>query len=172
MIRYRNEFFVEPEFIFKLLYGFVAMQLGSIAYEKKKEIEESHRGFIFIALSMISIGGFLGTKLLIERIHFFVKVQFLTQLFGVVFAISALVAGIYFENQIKKFMKTILGRLLGIISKSSLEIYLIQFPIIAYCRSLPFPINLLLILICTILVAFVIHRISELVYRKLVRVTK
>ncbi len=163
-MRYRDEFFVEPEVCFRILYGFIAMMCGSLIYDMREIVALSKYGYLFIIISILSCMGFLSTKFLIDRIALMIKLQFLTQVFGVTFAIFALMAGMFYEKKIQIFMRTVMGKILSVVSKCSLEVYLIQFPIISMLKPLMFPLNLVAILVCTITSAFFIHIVSEKIY--------
>lgn len=160
IINYRNEFFVEPDVWFKPLYGFIAMMLGSLVYDNREKLEASGRGALFITGSVLCCGGFLVTKLLVNRISFFMSIQFMTQVFSVAFAVLALCAGICCEKKLKGFMQTVPGKAFGLISCASLEIYLVQIAIIRYLRVFAFPINLLLIIAAIAVCAFAVHFVS------------
>lgn len=165
--RYRDEFFVEPEIGFRLLYGFIAMMIGSLIYDyKNNEILKSRRA-IWLCLGVASCGGFLMTKLLLNRIQILMRFQFMTQVFGVAFAVFMMLAGIGYEMEIQKVVKTRTGRVIKLISACSLEIYLVQFAIIGYLKRIMFPVNLIVILVATMGTAYLIHRLSNIVSRKI-----
>ena len=160
-VRYRNEFFVEPEVWFRAIYGFIAMLLGSIVYDIKDKIEKLRHGYPYIVSSVLFCAAFLGAKFFMNRFDILLKLQFITQVSGVGFAFFAIVSGVYFEKQISRFMKTLLGKATGLISKCSLEIYLVQFSVIYYLKFLVFPLNFVLICIVTVLCAFAVHFVSD-----------
>lgn len=167
-VRFRNEFFVEPEIWFRALYGFIAMLIGSLIYDNKgsKLIKSKRLLSLLMAVSMC--GGFLITKLLMNRIPILINLQFMTQVFGVAFAAFMMLAGIGYEEEIKKLMGTMLGKLIGIISTCSLEIYLVQFAIIFYMKEIMFPINLIAIVLIVIGTAFVVHQVSNMINKVLI----
>ena len=92
----------------------------------------------------------------------------MTQVFGVAFAAFMMLAGIGYEEEIKKLMGTMLGKLIGIISTCSLEIYLVQFAIIFYMKEIMFPINLIAIVLIVIGAAFVVHQVSNMINKVLI----
>lgn len=172
VFRYKNEFFVEPEIGFRLLYGFIAMMIGSVIYDHKDNEELKSKKILWFILGICSCGGFLFMKLFMNRIHVFLKIQFMTQAFGVAFATFMMLAGLGYEKTIRKFMKTWTGKILGIISSCSLEVYLVQFAIIRYLKNLSFPINLVLILAAMMGTAYVIHMASKKIYNVLLQICK
>ena len=167
LLHYKNSFFVEPEVGFRVLYGFIAMLLGAIVFIKRDAVA-AKRGWIYMVLSALSCIGFLGAKLLINRISIAMKLQFMTQVFGVSFAIFALIAGLCYEEKIAIFLSSKLGALIGMISKCSLEVFLVQFAIIDFLKPLAFPVNILLIIVAILLVAWVVHIVSDKIYKTLV----
>ena len=167
LVMYRDEFFVEPEIMFRALYGFTGMMIGSLTYNRRISICESKKGLLFLGSSIICCCGFLGIKLLMNRVGIVMKLQFMTQVFSVGFATFALFTGLCYEEKIKYFMKSIPGKIIGIISMCSLEVYLVQFPIIDYFRHVAFPANLILIIVTTILTAWIVHIVSNRLYKTL-----
>ena len=169
MVRYRNDFFVEPEIRFRLLYGFIAMTLGSLIFEHRDNQKVKSRRAIWLFLGASSCGGFLFTKLLLNKISALMRFQFLTQVFGVAFAAFMLLAGLGYEKKIQTFMKTRIGKIVEVISGCSLEIYLVQFAIIGYLKNIVFPVNIVVIVITIVGIAYLINRLSGLAYRKVIK---
>lgn len=167
IVRYRNEFFVEPEIGFRILYGFVAMMIGSLIFDHKDSDKLKLRRVIWLLLGVISCGGFLFIKLFINRVPILMRFQFMTQVFGVAFAMFMMLAGLGYEKEIQTFMGTRIGRVVELISSCSLEIYLVQFVIIMYLKEMIFPINLIAILLVIVGVAYIVNRLSNLAYRKI-----
>lgn len=95
------------------------------------------------------------------------RFQFMTQVFGVAFAMFMMFAGLGYEKEIQSFMGTRIGRVVELISSCSLEIYLVQFVIIMYLKEMIFPINLIAILLVIVEVAYIVNRLSNLAYRKI-----
>lgn len=162
IITYRHEFFIDPEVGFRPIYGFVAMMLGSYAYENMEKIAASRKGVLYIIGAVLCCGGFTAVKLLArsDSFSFVLYFQFMTQVFSVLFAVFALFAGICYEEKLKGFMKTVPGKLFGFISKASLEIYLVQFAVIRSLRWMPFPLNFILITAVIAVCALVVHFVS------------
>ncbi len=169
IVRYRNEFFVEPEIGFRILYGFVAMMIGSLIFDHKDSDKLKLRRKIWLLLGVVSCGGFLFIKLFINRVPILMHFQFMTQAFGVAFAMFMMLSGLGYEKEIQAFMGTRIGRAVELISSCSLEIYLVQFVIIMYLKEIIFPINLIAILLAIVGVAYIVNRLSHLAYRKIFR---
>lgn len=167
-IFYNDSFFVEPEIGFRWIYGFISMMLGSMIYSYRDRVLDGRRNKWTI-LAMASCGGFLAAKLCMTRISILLRVQFMTQLFGVGFAVFSLIAGIAYEKEITQMMKSHLGRLVAKVSECSLEIYLVQFPIIAMLKALVFPINFLAICSFIFGAASIIHNISREITMRMIK---
>ena len=163
-VRYRNEFFVEPEVGFRVLYGFIAMMIGSMIYDHKNDATLKSKRVIWLCLGVASCGGFLIIKLLLDRVQILMQFQFMTQVSGVAFAVFMILAGLGYETGIQRFMKTWPGRVVELISTCSLEVYLVQFAIINYMKGIVFPINLILIVALVLLSAYIVHRASRIIY--------
>ena len=56
LVRYRDEFFVEPEIIYRVIYGFIGMMIGSFMYDKK-ELYKSDNALFFMIMSIFCCGG-------------------------------------------------------------------------------------------------------------------
>ena len=172
VMQYRNEFFVEPELTFRLLYGFTAMLIGSLIYDHRNSNTFKTKRIMWLILGIGSCGGFLFVKLFINYgFLIFIKIQFITQVFGVAFALFMLLAGIGYENDIRKLMKTWIGKILRKVSTYSLDIYLVQFVIIYYLKNIIFPINFILITVLIFLSAMILHSLSNKINSKIELVT-
>ena len=119
-VRFRNEFFVEPEIWFRALYGFVAMLIGSLVYDHRESQAIKAKRLLLLIIALFMCGGFLFVKLLINRFSVLMGIQFMTQIFGVSFAAFMMLAGIGYEVEIRNLLKTKLGKMIGIISVCSL----------------------------------------------------
>jgi peptidoglycan/LPS O-acetylase OafA/YrhL len=172
ILRYRESFFVEPEVGFRLIYGFIAMMIGSIIYDEYNSERKSKSGSLWILLAVMSCVGFLASKIMMGRVEFVMKIQFITQVFGVAFATFSLMAGNSYEKQIQQFMKKKMGRLLSIISTCSLEIFLVQFAIIDFFKPLTFPVNFVLIIVGITGISYLIHLFSKPVFEFCVKKLK
>jgi peptidoglycan/LPS O-acetylase OafA/YrhL len=162
----KDGFFVEGEIKFRLIYGFAAMMLGSVVYRIHDSVFLHKSRRLFSCLSLLSLVAFLAMKFFMDYSSVLIRVQFLTEVFGVSFAVLLLIGGIGYADILDKFASIGLSRFLLLISKCSLEIFLVQFIFIAYLKSIVFPINIVLICVCIILSALVIHTISEKLYSR------
>ena len=149
------------------MYGFIAMMIGSLIFNHKDSEKLKARQAMWLLLGVVSCGGFLFMKLFLNRIPLLMYFQFLTQVFGVAFAIFMMLAGLGYEKKIQVFMKKRIGKVVKLISSCSLEIYLVQFAIIGYLKEIIFPINLAVILITIVGFVYLINRISNLAYIKI-----
>lgn len=167
-VRFRNEFFVEPEVWFRALYGFIAMLIGSLIYDNRESKLIKSKRLLSLLMAAFMCGSFLIMKLLMNRVSILIDFQFMTQVFGVAFAAFMMLAGIGYEEEIEKLMGTMIGKPIEIISKCSLEIYLVQFAIIHYMKKAVFPINFVAIVLSITGTAFVIHQVSNMTNKLLI----
>lgn len=163
----KSIFFVELVIWFRLMYGFIAMILGSMIRDAVDEGNVCSHSNLLLFAAVLCIIGFLGTKLLLNKAAIFMKLQFITQIFSVAFAWFVMRAAAVYEAAANRFLKTKIGLVVEWISKASLEIYLVQFAIIAYLRELNFPVNFILICLTIIAFATAIHYVAELLTRKI-----
>ncbi len=170
--RYRNEFFVEPEVGFRLLYGYIAMMIGSLIFDHKDNEKVKSRRAMQLLLGVASCGGFLFMKLFLNRVPMLMRFQFMTQVFGVAFAMFMMLAGLGYEQRIQVFMKTRIGKVVEFVSTCSLEIYLVQFVIIAYLKRIVFPVNLIVIGAIILVAAYMVHKVSQIIYVAMINAKK
>ncbi len=167
-----NDFFVEKIFDFRLFYGLVAAFIGTLLrqYIDKINSIQSKKGIMFIVISLLSMMGFLVTKVLISSgSAIALHLQFLTQLLSMIFAASLFVGIASFDIKLENIMKdTIAGKVVSIVGLSTLEIYLVQFVIISKIKSLIFPLNFVLIIISVIFVALILHIVCDGIYKKMI----
>ena len=157
-----NVFFVERHIIYLVLYGFVAMMIGSHILERRESYKDKNITYCII-IACLSIVGFLGIKLLINKNSILaLKLQFLTHIFSILFSIALMIAMLTKEGISERIIKErYIGKFLTIISSSTLEIYLVQYMIISYLKQLAFPINFIIICISIVTAGFGVHWISD-----------
>lgn len=172
IFEYRNEFFVELEVGFRLLYGFIAVLIGSLIYSFKDSEKLKGKRMLWLMFGLCSCGGFLFFKLFMNRIPVFIKLQFMTQFFCVAFAAFMMLASLEYEKEAQRFMKTRVGKMVGMVSACSLEIYLVQFAVIAYLKQLSFPVNFIVIVVGVLLIGKGIQTVSNLMLRQVFSCTK
>ena len=168
----KSSFFVEPVIWFRLLYGIIAMMIGSYIreyYDSEKE-KRNKSAVLYGGVGVLSLGAFLVVKLLLSRVDIIMQMQFLTQVFGVAFAAFSMLCGCNCEGLCKKVLSTRIGTVIGVISKNSLEIYLAQFAIIAYLKNIMFPVNLIAIVIAVVAAGAAVHSVSEKVIHKILKI--
>lgn len=78
VVRYKDEFFVEPEVGFRLLYEFISMMIGSILYDHKNSDRVKSKRLMSLFQGIASCGGFLFMKLFLNRVHLLMRFQFMT----------------------------------------------------------------------------------------------
>lgn len=114
-------------------------------------------------LSILFLSGsvllFLLIRVLEKKMGLY-EIEFLLPVTYLMFAVSAFSLFIEQEERVKKVTKSRFGWIIGKISASSIEAYYVQFFIIDTCKTLPFPCNLLLIVIGICVVAVFCHKVS------------
>jgi fucose 4-O-acetylase-like acetyltransferase len=118
----------------------------------------------------ICILGFLSVKILISRIDFIMRLQFLTQAFSVGFAYFAFKVLSAFEDFYKISKDKLWYKFISLIGALTLEIYFIQFMVISYFKDLVFPLNFLVIVFLIISLAYIINLVSSFIIRNVERV--
>lgn len=111
-------------------------------------------------------------KLLLNRVPMLMRFQFMTQVFGVAFAVFMMLAGLGYEQRIQVFMKTRIGKVVELVSTCSLEIYLVQFAIIGYLKEIVFPVNLIVIVAIILVAAYMVHKVSQVIYVAMINAKK
>lgn len=161
-----TEFFVEPTYIFRYLYGYFAMILGA---ELRYSNKEKSKWMGYLIISVLFVGAFLVTKIMINRNYYMMQLQFITQVVSVGFAFF-ITKGLYsIQNEIDKIKINfpVLAKSIQFIGKRTLEIYLVQFAIISLFKRFLFPINLLLIIGVTIILAHCVNYVSNIIVSKM-----
>lgn len=146
----RKVFFVERHFYFLVMYGIIAMILGSYIRENLHHITEYSicKSIILLLSSLLCIIGFLGIKLWIStESNLALQLQFLTQLFSLGFCTFILLGTSSHENVCRKVLESVpVGSVIQNIGGATLEIYLVQYVIInSFKERLIFPLNLVII---------------------------
>ena len=162
-------FFVEKQLIFRYLYGFIAMMIGAFIKSSNIVIEDKAKSISLVAISLFGIMGFLGIKLgTSEGIAIALFMQFLTQVFSILFATCVFVGLSYYNDKIERFMRnSVVGKLTYYISICTLEVYLVQFVLIANIKEIFFPLNFVLIIIAITFSALLLHVVSNNIYIKI-----
>ena len=164
-----KSFFVERHFYFLIMYGFIAMQIGNYLHDNILKIQnlEKKKITLYFVVSMLCVIGFLGMKLWIDtNSAIALNLQVLTQLFSFGFAGCLLLVLANFDTFIENFInKTIVGRMVHIISISTFEVYLIQYVIIYNLKDVLFPVNIILIIISITFCGYILHIISNSIYK-------
>lgn len=141
----------------------VCMLIG-IWLRKNYKIKASEHTLAYGVLSGCSMLLFLLCKVAIGY-GFILKLQFLTIFFSISFAYFLFKCGVGLEEVCRDKHKSHVGKIIKIISDSSLEIYFVQFYIIQVFKNIAFPINFVLIIASTIIVSFFVHRVSDIILK-------
>ena len=104
-------------------------------------------------------------KLVLERVPSTMPLQFLTQLAIVCFTFGAVICALAWEPWWTRVSAPWLRRAISAFAAVSLEMYLVQFPIISMGKALPFPSNVAVVVPLTALFAFLLHAADNAIYR-------
>lgn len=162
-------FFVDREIKFLIMYGFIAMMIGAMIYDRLEKIDASKFGYAYFVVALFGVAGFLSIKLLINAgFTLALRFQFLTEVFGMIFAT-------FFFIGVRKKRKMIeqlcnryrLARLIQLLGQCTLEIYILHYAIVDKFVHIVFPINFLLICLMIMASGILVHWITNGVYRSI-----
>lgn len=154
-----------PQQAFKLIYCFYIYAMGYAL--KKRGLPAWTKGrtaWIFLAAAGLFVFSF-AFKLVLNRFPATMPLQFLTQLAIVGFTFGAIVCALSWEDGWTRLSAPWLRRAIAAFAAVSLEMYLVQFPIISMGKALPFPANVALVVPLTMLFAFLLHAADNAIYR-------
>ena len=109
-----------------------------------------------------------GFKLVLNKFPATMPLQFLTQLAIVGFTFGAVVCALSWEDWWTRVSAPWLRKAIAAFAAVSLEMYLVQFPIISLGKALPFPVNVAVVVPLTILTAFLLNAADTLIARRLI----
>lgn len=96
-------------------------------------------------------------KVLMIKISWFGYIQFLVQLFTLVFGVTCFLWMLSLEPLLNKHKGNALVVLSRAIGSSTLEIYLINYAVVKYAEHFQFPVNVLLALVLIMSLGSVLH---------------
>ena len=155
-----------PQQCFKLIYCFYIYALGYTL--RKRGIPawaKGRTGLIFAAAAGLFVFSF-GFKLILNRFPATMPLQFLTQLAIIGFTGGAILCADGLEGWWTRVSAPRLRRAMAAFAGVSLEMYLVQFPVITLCKALPFPVSVLVTVAATVVLAFLLHRVDDLIFRR------
>ena len=154
-----------PQQAFKLIYSFYIYAMGYML--KKRGLPAWTKGrttWVFMAAAALFLFSF-AFKLVLNRFPATMPLQFLTQLAIVGFTLGAIVCALSWEDGWTRMSAPWLRRAIAAFAAVSLEMYLVQFPIISMGKALPFPVNVAAVIPLTVLFAFLLHAADNALYR-------
>lgn len=160
-LRIEKVFSIETPYLILQIIWFLCMLLG-LYIRKNFKIEErgkKHNIKMFL-LSGAFIGLFLAIKLLINKPEF-KNLEFLLAVSYIGFAYSLFRCFMSCEKTCAKVMNTVFAKLVGVVSKCSLEVYYVQFFLISKLKNITFPINFVVLFIAIVVSAYVVHLLSD-----------
>lgn len=148
---------LENVFQFKVIFYFLTMLLGVYCSQYRDEIKLNFRkDVVLLFASSVAFFGFL----LFLKVTSLFELQFITHIFSVLWLYFAykVMSGQKFVD----FMRPKFGGIIEFLSRSSLQIYLVHFYVIATpaVQGSSFPTNLILFTLGTVLLAGLAEKIS------------
>ncbi len=149
-----------------------SMLLGAVFKKHSEKFGQFKMYKPFVTVGCL--GAYFGSKILISKVQALLPVQIISQ-----FAILAALFFMFdlFMSLEDRFQKLpILGGVARYISNITLQIYIVQFVVIAYLKKLVFPLNLVVVVACIVIGASVLyyaeHYIRKGINHLLARVKK
>ncbi len=159
---------VETPYLISQFIWFACMMIGYWLRVNKPSADKSTALAIMFMLSIVS---FLAVKLLTRNGNN-MNAEIFLGLIYMTFATTLFLLLSSIEIWCRKVWLASFGKLVSVISASSLEIYYIQFFWIELLKDVRFPVNLLLLIITIVTSGFAIHWVSEKIINKITRVEK
>lgn len=154
-----------PGQAFKLIYCFYIYALGYYVKQKGVPGWFSRRAALVTAAAAVMFVGSFAFKLILVKWPSTMPLQFLTQFMVTAFALGALFTALSFENAYRALLPGGLRKAVTALSAVSLEMYLVQFPVISLCGAVSFPLNVVLAVCATTLLAFLLHAADDRIFR-------
>lgn len=161
-LRIEETFSIETPY---LITQFVWLSCMVIGYWIRKKGTQLRRCLPAVAVFVVSVLAFLGTKLL-TRGGARVNLQFILGPVYVAFAISLFLLLARAEQWFQRCKERPWGKLVGLVSMCSLEIYYVQFIWIDWLKVLVFPVNLIVLTAGIVVTAYILHRISNWIVKR------
>ncbi len=150
---------------FKLIYCFYMYCLGF--YLQKTGVPERVKAkqgkLLFLSGLMFLLP--MALKAVMVKWPGLMPLQGLTQFMVIAFAYAALLLALTGEEIYRAKVPQGLRKWISAGAVLSLEMYLVQFPVIGLCKALPFPVNVGVVLIATTALAFLLNRADQAIYR-------
>ena len=143
---------------------FESMLLGAY-FRKNKEKFENKFHWSLPIITVLMFGLYFASKMIFVKYSKYASLQILNQLliFGLLFFLFYLFASL--DARLQRMPKVV-KKVLIFLSDITLEIYVVQYVIIALIRPyLTFPLNWIAITASIILAAFILHVVCELFYK-------
>ena len=142
-----------------------SMLLGAWFRQNDKKLRNSFKP-VYPIISVIAFGAYFASKLLFSRRQSLSSLQFINQImiFVLLFFVFKTFCGL--DSKLEK-MPEKLKKVIGFLSKLTLEIYVVQYVLIDAIRQrgLFFPLNWLCITASIIVSAFLLHTVCDIMYK-------
>jgi len=138
------------------------MLIGADLNESKKLVAIVKKKHLILKLGGIVLFGcvYFATKLLFSHYESISAFQFINQITILLFVSFLFVVILGGEERIQTFKKSVILLISGI-AALTLEIYVFHYYFISLFEKRVFPLNLVLIVICTLVVAYIVHKVLE-----------
>ncbi len=154
-----------PGQCFKLIYCFCIYALGYSLKRRGLPARAQNRiGLLAAGTAGLFLFSF-AFKLVLNRWPATMPLQFLTQLAIIGFTVGTMVLALLLEEKWTRLCPPQLQKGLTAFAALSLEMYLVQFVVIGWCKALPFPVSVLAALMLSTLLAFLLHAADTLIFR-------
>ena len=162
-LRFENDYSIKIPFVVTQCVWLFCMVAG---YTVRKTGLKIRRRTGWIAVFAVSVLSFLVLKLATRG----GRNPGFQIFFGLVYAAFAFSLFMLFQDQesfFAKWQKGAAGKLIGVISACSLEMYYVQFAWIEVLKGIPFPVNLVLLFVSIIASAWALHWLSGIIMKRL-----
>lgn len=143
-----------------------SMLMGALFREKYETIDKKIRWFDIAGVPLMLVV-YLASKLAFSRVGSLSAVQFIHPMVLLLLVYCVAVLAVKLEkNGFFEAVNAKVSRVVYFLSAITLEIYLVQYPIIAKLNELLFPLNFLAVTGLVIVCAWIVHWLSGLVQKK------
>lgn len=155
---------IEGPYFFKYVFYFIVMLMG-ILLRKKSTINDKLTKKGWIIFTVCSTAFYLITRGAVAFVGWFAPYQFLVHIAAFLFGVSFFETVYSFEKELN--CKNHLLKVVKEIADSTLEIYLLNYGVIAFAKMFDFPMNVLFVFIVAILLGIVCNKLISVIVKKI-----
>lgn len=164
-LTFADSFSVETPYLISQFIWLICMLMGGYAGRMWETGRYNLNRFSCYCMLAVSFIAFFAIRVLGKRGFDLAEIFLLFVYCG--FAAAVFSLGMQKEDMVSALLQTKLGTIIKELSKSSLEIYYIQFMMIDLLKTIFFPLNLFLIIVLAFSTGLICHVISERIIRVL-----